>query len=170
MKKILILVATLLISISAFSQKYAFIDTEYILNNIPSYKAAQDKLDAMSAEWQKEIEAKRAEIEKMYKEYQSEKVLLTEDMKQKREQEILKKEKEVRDLQNNYFGQQGQLFEKRKELIKPIQDELYAAVKDLAEKQGFAAIFDSSSGMTMIYTDPKFDKSDEVLKIMGYKN
>lgn len=154
----------------AIGQKYAFVDTEYILGNIPSYKAAQEKLDDLSAEWQKEVEAQYAEIDKMYKDYQAEKVLLTEDMRQKREDDIVNKEKAVKDLQKKYFGQDGSLFQKRQELIKPIQDDIYQAVKDIATENGYAVIFDTSSGPTMLYFNPKYDVSDEVLQKLGYKN
>lgn len=152
------------------AQKYAFVDTEYILNNIPSYKAAKDKLDEISEEWQKEIETKYTEIEQMYNEYQAEKVLLTDEMRKKREDQIMNKEKEVKDLQKNYFGQNGALYKKRQELIQPIQDEIYKAVKDIATESGYAVIFDTSSGPTMLYTNPRYDVSDEVLEKLGYKN
>jgi len=152
------------------AQKYAFVDTEYILNNIPSYKAAKDKLDEISEEWQKEIETKYSEIEQMYNEYQGEKVLLTDEMRRKREDQIMNKEKEVKELQKNYFGQEGALYKKRQELIQPIQDEIYKAVKDIATEGGYAVIFDTSSGPTMLYTNPRYDVSDEVLEKLGYKN
>jgi outer membrane protein len=152
------------------AQKYAFVDTEYILNNIPSYKAAKDKLDDISEEWQKEIETKYSEIEQMYKDYQAEKVLLTEEMRRKREDQIINKEKEVKELQKEYFSQDGALFKKRQELVKPIQDEIYKAVKDIATEGGYAVIFDTSSGPTMLYTNPRYDVSDEVLEKLGYKN
>ncbi len=156
--------------VSGMAQKYAFVDTEYILSNIPSYKAAQDQLDKLSDEWQKEVEAKYAEIDKMYKDYQTEKVLLTQEMQTKRENAIIDKEKEAKQMQNDYFGQDGELFKKREELVKPIQDEIYNAVKDIATENGYAVIFDSASGPTMLYTNPRYDVSDEVLRKLGYKN
>ena len=152
------------------AQKYAFVDTEYILNNIPSYKAAKDKLDEISEEWQKEIETKYSEIEQMYNDYQGEKVLLTDEMRKMREDQIMNKEKEVKELQKNYFGQDGALYKKRQELIQPIQDEIYKAVKDIATEGGYAVIFDTSSGPTMLYTNPRYDVSDEVLEKLGYKD
>ncbi|NMB72198.1 MAG: OmpH family outer membrane protein, partial [Bacteroidales bacterium] len=115
------------------------------------------------------IEAKYAEIDNMYKKYQAEKVLLTDEMKNKREEEIVTKEKEVKDLQKKYFGQDGALFKKREELIKPIQDEIYNAIKEIAAEGGFAVIFDTSADATIIYSDPKYDKSDQVLQKLGYK-
>ena len=171
MKRILsILTGIALFTGLATAQKYAFVDTEYILNNIPSYKAAQEQLDKTSEEWQKEVESQYAEIEQMYKDYQAEKVLLTDDMRRKHEDEIINKEKAVKDLQKKYFGQDGALFKKRQELVKPIQDDIYEAVKDIATENGYAVIFDSSSGPTMLYFNPRYDVSDEVLQKLGYKN
>jgi outer membrane protein len=171
MKKIVLLLTGLCVSVLiSVAQKYAFVDTEYILNNIPSYKAAKEQLDKVSQDWQNEIEAKYAEIEQMYKDYQAERVLLAEDMRKKREELIVNREKEVKELQKSYFGQNGALFKKRQELIQPIQDEIYKAVKDLATEGGYAVIFDTSSGPTMIYTNPRYDISDEVLQKLGYKN
>ncbi|MFO7369057.1 MAG: OmpH family outer membrane protein [Bacteroidales bacterium] len=171
MKKLLVMLAVLMLPFGlTLAQKYAFVDTEYILNNIPNYKAAQDQLDKISQEWQKEVESKYAEIEKMYRDYQAERVLLAEDMRRQREEAIVNREKEVKELQKNYFGQEGALFKKRQELVQPIQDEIYKAIKDLATENGYAAIFDTSSGPTMIYTNPRYDISDEVLQKLGYKN
>lgn len=170
MKKIIIIISVLLLSGAIYAQKFAYIDTEYILNNIPAYKSAQDQLDKLSDTWQKEVEGLYAEIDKMYKTYQSEKVLLTDEMKKKREEEIMNKEKEAKDLQKKYFGQDGSLFKKREELVKPIQDEVYKAAKEMAIEGGYSIIFDSSAGGTMFFTDPKFDKSDAILQKLGYKN
>jgi outer membrane protein len=170
MKKIIVIISALVISGALFAQKFAYIDTDYILNNIPAYKSAQDQIDKLSDSWQKEVEGLYTEIDKMYKTYQSEKVLLTEEMKKKREEEIVNKEKEAKDLQKKYFGQDGSLFKKREELVKPIQDEVYKAVKEMAIEGGYSIIFDSSAGATMLYTDPKFDKSDAILQKLGYKN
>ncbi len=171
MKKIVSLIGILFLAGGfALAQKYAFVDTEYILNRIPSYKAAQDQLDKMAEDWQDEIETIYEEIEKMYKDYQSEKVLLTEEMKIRREEEIVNREKEVKDLQQKYFGRDGSLFQKRQELVKPIQDEIYRAVKEIAAEGNYAVIFDTASGANMLYTNPKYDKSDDVLEKLGYKN
>ena len=170
MKKIIFIALALMVSGALFAQKFAYIDTEYILNNIPSYKSAQDQIDKFSDAWQKEVDALYTDIDKMYKTYQSEKVLLTEEMKKKREEEIVSKEKEAKDLQNKYFGQNGSLFKKREELVKPIQDEVYKAVKEMAIDGGYAIIFDKAAGATIIYDDPKFDKSDAILQKLGYKN
>jgi outer membrane protein len=171
MKKLFAIIVIVAISSAfAMAQKFAYVDSEYILNNIPAYKSAQDQLDKLSNDWQKEVEAKYAEIDKMYKNYQSEKVLLTADMKTKREEEIVKKEQEVKDLQKKYFGKEGMLFKKRQELVKPIQDEVYNAVKELSVEQGFALIFDTANNPNILYSNPKSDKSDEILQRLGYKN
>jgi outer membrane protein len=172
MKKI-IAVITLIVGIASvnplFAQKYAYIDSQYILDNISDYKAATQQLDQLSISWQKEIEAKYAIIDKLYKDYQAEQILLTDEMKRKREQEITTKEKEVKEFQKQKFGYEGELFKKKQELVKPIQDKIYNAVKKIATEQSYAVIFDKSSDLVMLYTNPKYDKSDEVLTAMGYK-
>ena len=171
MKKLISLLGIMFLAAGiTTAQKYAFVDTEYILNRIPSYKAAQDQLDKLAADWQTEVETAYGEIEKMYEDFQTEKVLLTEEMKVRKEEEIIKREKEVKQLQQKYFGRDGTLFSKRQELIKPIQDELYNAVKEIAVEGNFAVIFDTASGANMLYTNPKYDKSDDVLEKLGYKN
>lgn len=153
----------------ASAQKIGYVDTEYILGQIPEYKAAQAELDKQSVQWQKEIEAKYAEIDKMYKAYQAEQILLTEEMKKKREGDIVAKEKEAKDLQKQRFGVDGELFKKRQELVKPIQDKVYNAVKAIADKGGYSIIFDKAGDLTMLYANAKIDKSDDVLEQMGYK-
>ena len=153
-----------------YAQKIAYIDSEYILKNIPAYESAKQQLDQYAVEWQKEIEKLYAEIDKMYKDYQAEKVLMTEDMKKKRQDEILQKEKEAKELQKKYFGVEGELYKKRQELMKPLQDEIYNAVKEIADEAGYDIIFDVADKTIMLYTNPKYDKSDEVLKKLGYKN
>ena len=137
--------------------------------NTPEYKSAQTQIDNISVQWQKEVEAKYAEIDKLYKAFQAEEVLLTDDMKKKRESEIVAKEKEAKDLQKQHFGVDGDLFKKRQELVKPIQDKIYNAVKAIAEKGTYAVIFDKSSDLSMLYASPKYDKSDDVLDAMGLK-
>ncbi len=170
MKKIILTAAIALVaSAASFAQKFAYVDTEYILGQIPEYKSAQSELDKISVQWQKEIEAKYAEIDKMYKSYQAEQILLTEDLKKKRETDIVAKEKDAKDLQKQRFGVDGELFKKRQELVKPIQDKVYASVKAVAEKGGYSILFDKSSDLTMLYASSKLDKSDEVLTQMGYK-
>ena len=155
---------------SLLAQKFAFVDTEYILSNIPSYKAAQDELDKVSETWEAEITAEYEQIEKMYKTYQSERVLLTDEMKKKRQEEIMDRERAVKELQAKYFGPEGDLSKKRQELVKPIQDALYKAVKELSAEGSYAIIFDTASGASILYSNPRYDLSDEVLKKLGYKN
>jgi outer membrane protein len=168
MRKIIITTLLSLIVSTMMAQKFAFVDSEYILKKIPSYKAAQDQLDKLSAQYQKEIEDRYAEVDKMYQDYQAEKVLLTEEMQKKREDDIIEKEHQVKDLQVKYFGKDGLIFKKREELIKPIQEQVANAIKELANEGGYAVIFDSSSSPNMIYTNPRYDKSEEVLQKLGY--
>lgn len=153
---------------SVRAQRFAYVDSQYILSKIPEYKTAQDELNQLSVQWQKEIEAKYSEIDQLYKAYKADEVLLTEDMKQKRQAEIEQKEQEVKALQKQRFGVNGDLFKKREELIKPLQDKIYNAVQEIAQKENLAIVFDKSSDLTMLYTNPRYDKSDEVLKEMGY--
>ncbi|WP_372775476.1 OmpH family outer membrane protein [Mangrovibacterium sp.] len=170
MKKILFIVAFLFVAGATMAQKYAFVDTEYILDNIPAYTAAQEQLDQVSTQYQNELETMHAEIEKMYNDYQSEAVLLSEDMKRKREDVIITKEKEYKTLQRQYFGPEGDLFKKREGLVKPIQDDIFSAIQDIANEGSYVVIFDKAGSMSMLYTDPKFDLSDQVLQKLGYKN
>ncbi len=171
MKKVITTLALAVLTISfSVAQKFAFVDTDYVMNNIPSNKAAENELDKLSKQYENEVSAMFESIDKMYREYQAEKVLLTDEIKSKREEEIITKEREAKKLQNDYFGQEGLLFKKRQELIKPIQDEVYGAVKEIADENGYAVIFDSASGPTMLYTNPRYDISDEVLQRLGYKN
>ncbi|MFP4059815.1 MAG: OmpH family outer membrane protein [Bacteroidales bacterium] len=168
--KISILIVLLSGMFTAQAQKFAYVDTDYILKNIPSYNAAQEELDELSEKWQQEVEAARTEVEEMYKDYQAEAVLLTDEMKQKREEAIMQKEQQVKELQQKYFGREGMLYQKRQELISPIQDEVYNAVKEIATEGGFSIILDTSPGVNVLYSDPKFDRSDQVLEKLGYKN
>lgn len=172
-KKIVILTALLLTSFITFSQgsaaKFGYVDTDYILGQIPEYKAAQNELDKTSVQWQKEIDAKYAEVDKLYKAYQADAILLTDDMKKKRESEIINREKEVKDLQKQRFGVDGELFKKRQELVKPIQDKVYNAIKAVAEKSGLGFILDKSGQVSILYANSKYDKSDDVLVYLGYK-
>jgi outer membrane protein len=151
------------------AQRYAVIDSKYILSKLPEYKEAQDKLDQFSKMWQQEIDQKSADLDKMYKDYDAEKVMLSDELKKKREDEIYNKEKELRDLQRKRFGYQGDLFKKREELIKPIQDKVYNAIQKLAVAKLYDFVLDKSEGITVIFADPKLDKSDDVLKELGVK-
>ena len=171
MKKIAItLFAVLLFTGVSQAQKFAFVDTDYILKNIPSYNAAQEELNKASEQWEAEVAVEYETIEEMYKTYQSERVLLTDEMRSKREEEIITREREVKELQRKYFGPEGELFKKREELVKPIQDAIYKAVKELSAEGAYAVIFDTSSGASILYSNPRYDLSDEVLKKLGYKN
>ena len=170
MKKILTLaIVAIVFSASAYAQKFAFVDSEYILKNIPSYEAAQDELNNLSENWEAEVQEEYQAIEEMYKSYKAERVLLSEEMRQKREDEIIEREKAVKELQQKYFGPEGELFQKREELVKPIQDAIYEAVKELTAEGGYAIIFDTASGASILYSNPRFDKSDEILQKLGYK-
>lgn len=151
----------------AQNQKYAYVDTEYVLENIPEYTDAQDELNELSKKWQKEIEAKYAEVEEMYKKYQAEQVLLPEDLKRKRQDEIIKKEQEAKDLQRTYFATEGELFKKRQELVSPIQEKIYNAIETIATTNNYSFIFDKAGGMTLLYVNPKYDISDDVLDEVG---
>ena len=152
------------------AQKFAYVDTEYILGNIPEYKIAQTQIEDISSKWQKDIETRFAEIDRMYKTYEADATMLPEEMKRKRESEIINKEKGVKDLQKQRFGQNGDLFKKRQELIKPIQDKVYNAIEAISTQDNIAVVFDKASGATMIYTNSKYDISDAVLKKLGNTN
>ena len=169
MKKIIfILAVSFLVGTTTQAQKFAYVDTDYILNKIPEFKQAQDKLDDSSADWQKEIEGKYADVEQMYRAYQQEQVLLTDEMKTKREEAIIAKENAAKNLQQKYFGPTGDLYTKRQELIKPIQDKIQNAIQQLAANNKYQIIFDSSSDLILLYKDNNLDQSDKVLELMGY--
>ena len=169
MKKVLLILAVGLLAISTLqAQKFAYVDTEYILNKIPEFKQAQDKLDDFSADWQKEIEGKYEDVEQMYRAYQQQRVLLSDSMKKKREEAIITKENNAKNLQQKYFGPEGGLYSKRQELIRPIQDKIHDAIQQLAANNKYQVIFDSSSDLIMLYKNNNLDKSDKVLEFMGY--
>ncbi len=169
-KGILIIVATFLAfaSQAQTAAKFGYVDTDYILGKIPEYKSAQTELDKQSIQWQKEIEGKYTEIDKLYKAYQADKVLLTEEMQKKRENEIINKEKEAKDLQKARFGVDGELYKKRVELVKPVQDKVYNAIKQAAEKKGLGFVLDKAGQVSILYANSKYDISDDVLTILGY--
>ena len=169
MKKILLLACMLGLGFAGISQKYAIIDTRYILDKMPEYKEAQKQLDNIAAGWQKEIDTKQAELDNMDKDYDAEQVMLTEELRKKREDQLFNKEKDLRDLQRKRFGFEGDLFKKRQELIKPIQDKVYNAVQKMAVSRGYDFVLDKSEGITIIFADPKLDKSEDVLKDLGVK-
>ena len=152
----------------ASAQRFAYVDTEYILENVPEYATAQAQLDEVSKGWQKEIETKLKEVDQLYRDYQKEQVLLTEEMRQQRQKQIEDKEKAAKDLQKQRFGFEGDLFKKRQELVKPVQDKVYDAIQKVATNKGYDVIFDKSSGVTMLYASTKLDVSDDVIKQLGY--
>jgi len=167
-KTVLILALFLGTTMFSFAQRFAYVDAQYILDNMSEYTDAQKKLDDISAAWQKEIDAKYKEIDGLYKSYQQEQVLLTDEMKKQRQTEIETKEKAVKEYQKAKYGPEGELFQKRQELIKPIQDKVFDAVSKLATSKAYDFIFDKSGGVSMLYANPKMDLSDDVLKQMGY--
>ena len=171
MKKItLLLIVFLSVTLATQAQRYAIIDTKYILSKIPEYKDADVKLKQIGEQWQKEIDDKQAQLDKMYKNYEAEQFMLTEELKKKREDELFVREKEVRDLQKKRFGYEGDLFKERQKLVKPVQDKVYNAVQKMAIAKSYDFVLDKSEGITIIFADPKLDKSEDVLKEMGIKN
>ena len=169
MKKIaFVLVAVLAGMFTASAQKFALVDMEYILKNIPSYEMANEQLNQVSQRWQREVDELKKEADTMYKNYQADMVFLTDEQKKKKEAEIVAKEKEASQLQYKYFGPQGELFKKRQSLIKPIQDEIYNAMKKVSEERGFQVIFDRASSQSILFASPRIDVSNEVLSKLGY--
>ena len=167
-KTLFLLIVILMTSIGTYAQKFAYVDSDYILSKMPEFIQAEEKIDDFSKEWQSEIESAYEEVEQMYRDYQSEQVLLTSEMKTKREEAIIEKEKSVQSLQQKYFGNNGDLYKKRQDLIKPIQDRIFDAVQQLAASNKYSIIFDASSDLIMLYSNPDLDKSDKVLELMGY--
>ena len=169
MKKIFLILTTLVVfTTGSFAQQhYGIIDSKYILEKMSEYKDAQGKLDALSKAWQEEIDGKMGEVDKLYRGYQAEKPMLSDEMRKKREDEIVTKEKAAKDLQKQRFGYEGDLFKKRQEFVKPIQDKVFNAVQKLATQKGFDMMLDKAGGVTLFYADPKLDHSDDVLKILG---
>jgi outer membrane protein len=166
-KSSLITLTLALLSFNASAQKFAYVDSEFILSQMPTYKSAQAELDELSKQWQSEVDQKFEEIDKMYKKYQAEKVLMTKDMQTKKENEIIETERAAKKLQNSKFGYDGELFKKRAELIKPIQDKVYEAINKVARENGLDFIFDKSGDMLMLVSNPKYDRSGEVLEELG---
>ena len=169
MKKFLIAIAAaMLCGLSASAQKFALVDMEYILKNIPAYEMANEQLNQVSLRWQKEVDDLAKEAENMYKNYQSDMVFLTDEQKKTKEEEIVTKEKEVTELRYKYFGPEGELFQKRQSLIKPIQDDIYAAIKKVSEERGYQVIFDRASSQSIVFASPRIDIRNEVLSKLGY--
>lgn len=171
MKKIILALFVAVCGMSmASAQKFALIDMDYILRNIPSYEMANEQLNQVSLSWEKEVNELSKEAEAMYKNYQSEMVFLTDEQKKKKEEEIVAKEKEVTETRYKYFGPEGELYKKRQSLMKPIQDEIYNAVKAVAEEKGYQTIFDRASSQSIVFASPRIDVSNEVLSKLGYSN
>lgn len=167
MKKLLLSAVIIMMAMVGFSQKYAYINSEYILSNMSEYKEAQAELNRVAVMWQKEIEAKFAAIDSMYKRYQVEAITMPEQIKKSREEAIISEEKAAKELQKKRFGQDGDLFKKREELVKPIQDRVISTVNDYAKEKGYAFVFDTAGEMTIIYADPKWDINQAVMQKLG---
>lgn len=166
-----ILITLVLVAASwlgASAQKFALVDMDYILQSIPAYEMANEQLSQLSQRWQKEVEAVAREAETLYKNYQNEMVFLTDEQKKRREEEIVAKEKAAAELRQKYFGPEGELFKKRQTLMKPIQDDVYNAIKKVAEERGYQCIFDRATASDIIFASPRIDVSNEVLEKLGY--
>jgi outer membrane protein len=169
MKKLIILFAFLMGAFSfSYAQKFAIVDMEYIMKHLPAYESANEQLNQVSKKWQTEVEAKMQVVQNLYKTYQTEVVFMSPEMKTKRENEIVEKEKAAQDLKRQYFGPEGELYKKRQSLMKPIQDEVYNAIQTISNDKGYQLILDKSSSMNIIFSSPKIDISDEVLVKLGY--
>ncbi len=167
MKKILAIISIIAVSFAAQAQKVAYVDIDYVLKNVPDYNDAQKTLDGIAASWQKEIDGKYAEIDKLYKQFQAEQVLLTDELKQQRQKDIEEKEKAAKDLQKQRFGYQGDLFKKRQELVQPVQDKVYDAIQKIANTKQYDFVLDKSSGSVVLFANTKMNISDQVLSSMG---
>lgn len=168
MKNIVTTFAILLLSVTlGYTQKYAVISSEYIFGKIPKYKTAQEQIDKVAQQYQKEVDDMYAQVDKLFNTYQTEKPLLTEDMRKRREEEIVNKEKEIKELQRKYFSPQGDLSKKREELLKPIQDQVFNAIREYANEGGYSVIFDSANNSSLVFVNAKFDKSDDILRKIG---
>ena len=169
MKKSLLVFGFLVTALFGAAQKYAVVDTRYILDKMPEYRNAQQQLDVMAATWQQQIDSMQTALDRLYREFDAEQVMLTAELKKRKEDQLFNKEKELRDLQRKRFGFEGDLFRKRQELVKPVQDKVYNAIQKLAASRGYDFVLDKSEGITIIFADPKLDKSEEVLKELGIR-
>ena len=168
-KRLTLTLSIFCLAMNVNAQKFAYVDSDYILEKVPEYQSAQEQLDKLTLSWQEEIEQIYETIDQLYKKYQADQILLTQEMKTKRESEIINKEKEVKELQRKRFGPEGDLFTKRQELVKPIQDKIYNAIQDLATEKRYGVIFDKTGELSMLFADPDLDKSDDILEMLGYK-
>lgn len=169
-KKIMTMFVMALMYVTANAQKFALVDMEYILKNVPAYERANEQLSQVAKKWQAEVEAINTVAQTLYKNYQNEVVFLSQEQKKQRQEAIMEKEKEASELKKKYFGPEGELFKKRQSLMQPIQDEIYNAVKKVSEERGYQCIFDRASSANIIYASPRIDVSNEVLAKMGYAN
>ena len=169
MKKSLLVFGFLITALFGAAQKYAVVDTRYILDKMPEYRNAQQQLDVMAATWQQQIDSMQTALDRLYREFDAEQVMLTAELKKRKEDQLFNREKELRDLQRKRFGFEGDLFKKRQELVKPVQDKVYNAIQKMAAAKGYDFVLDKSEGITIIFADPKLDKSDEVLKELGIR-
>lgn len=169
-KSVLLIFMMMAVSLTASAQKFALIDMEYILQSIPAYERANEQLNQASTTWQKEVETSMEQAQTLYKNYQSEATFLSDEQKSKKEEEIIAKEKEVAELRRKYFGPEGELYKQRESFMKPIQDEIYEAVKQISEKSGYSLVIDRASASSVIFASPRIDISDEVLATLGYSN
>lgn len=168
MKKIMLMLVMAVVAITANAQKFALMDMEYILKNIPAYERANEQLNQVSKKWQAEVEAINTEATTMYKNYQNEVVFLSQEQKKAKQEQIMQKEKEAADLKKKYFGPEGELFKKRESLMSPIQEEIYNAVKEISDLRGYSLVLDRASDTSIIFGSPKIDISNEVLEKLGY--
>ena len=170
MKKLITLIALLALAVGASAQKFALIDMEYVLKNIPAYERANEQLNQVSKKWQAEVEALNTEASTKYKNFQNEALFLSAEAKEAAQEEIMQLEKKASDLKRKYFGPEGELFKKRESLMTPIQEEIYTAVKEISELRGYALVIDRASDTAIIFGSPKIDISNEVLQKLGYAN
>ena len=170
MKKVFITCLLAIVAVAASAQKFALIDMEYVLKNVPAYERANEQLNQVSKKWQAEVEALNTEASTLYKNYQNESVFLSQEAKKKKQEAIMQKEKEASDLKRKYFGPEGELCKKRTSLLSPIQEEIYNAVKDISELRGYSLVVDRASNAGIIFGSPKIDISNEVLQKLGYAN
>lgn len=168
MKKIMLMLVMAVVAVTANAQKFALMDMEYILKNIPAYERANEQLNQVSKKWQAEVEAINTEATTMYKNYQNEVVFLSQAQKKAKQEQIMQKEKEAADLKKKYFGPEGELFKKRESLMSPIQEEIYNAVKEISDLRGYSLVLDRASDTSIIFGSPKIDISNEVLEKLGY--
>lgn len=167
MKKIIYLFIVVF-GMQSFAQKFCYVDSKYIMEEIPEYGVAMEQIDELSVKWQKEIETSKKELDELFQYYQAEQALLSPDMKKSREEEIIRKEKELKKLKSHYFGSEGMLYKKQQSMLKPIQDQVYNAIEEFANQYKYAIVFDKAGELVMLYSDPRYNKSDDILRKLGY--